>query len=427
MVVINLYPFEDTIKKAGVTLKEAIEKIDIGGPTMLRAASKNFKFVVPVTDKEDFAKIYEEMSLHSGAISEETSFKLAQKVFALTSQYDYAIQTFFSEQLVGVKEIFPETLLRCYKRENTLRYGENPHQKAALYIDCKDVDKKCYKQYHGKELSFNNLQDVCAMVDILREFDKPVACVVKHNNPCGICENENMPKAIEGAIASDPISAFGGIVGFNKPCGTKEAKAVLDRLKFFEIIIAPSFSKEAIDALKVRKNLRVIKIYPKLFKPLKRGYLDIKTLTAGILVQDDDTALQKKGAEILKKMTIPTKKKPTKKDLDELLFAWRCVKVVKSNAIVITKNKQTIGIGAGQMSRIGAMDIACRQAGVLAKGAYVASDAFFPMPDNITRAAKAGIKAIIQPGGSIKDPEVVGAADKKQMTMVFTGKRHFKH
>jgi phosphoribosylaminoimidazolecarboxamide formyltransferase/IMP cyclohydrolase len=427
MVVINLYPFEDTIRQSGVTLKQAIEKIDVGGPTMLRAAAKNFNFVVPVTDKNDYAKIFEEMSLHKGGIQEETSFILAQKVFALTSRYDYAIQSYLGEQLVGKQEIFPDTLLRCYKKRTTLRYGENPHQHAALYMDCTDAEKECFTQFHGKELSYNNLQDMCAVVDILREFDKPVACVVKHNNPCGICENKDMVKAIDGAIASDPLSAFGGIVGLNKECGVKEARMMLAQLRFFEIVLAPSFKEGAIKLFKERKNLRVIKITSDLLKPHKKGTLDLKFLTAGVLAQEEDTPLQKKGPAILQKITVPTKKKPTKEDLDELLFAWRCVKVVKSNAIVVSKGKQTIGIGAGQMSRIGAMEIACRQAGTKAKGAYIASDAFFPMPDNIARAARAGIKAIIQPGGSVKDEDVITAANKKAIAMVFTGTRHFKH
>ncbi len=427
MVVINLYPFEETIKQAGVTLEAAIEKIDIGGPTMLRAAAKNFTFVVPVADKADYARIFEEMSLHKGCVLEETSFMLAQKVFALTSRYDYAIQSYFGEQLKGQQEVFPDSLLRCYKKKAALRYGENPHQRAALYMDCTATEQECFTQFHGKELSFNNIQDMCAVVEILREFDQPMACVVKHNNPCGICENKDMVKAIEGAIASDPLSAFGGIVGLNKECGAEEARVMLTHLRFFEIVVAPAFSEGALKLFKERKNLRVIKIMPFLLRPRKKGAFDLKFLMAGVLAQDEDAPLQKKGPSILKKITIPTRKKPTKQDLEELLFAWRCVKVVKSNAIVVTKNKRTIGIGAGQMSRIGAMDIACRQAGAEAKGAYVASDAFFPMPDNIARAARAGIKAIIQPGGSVKDAEVIAAANKKALAMVFTGTRHFKH
>ncbi|MFC1809207.1 bifunctional phosphoribosylaminoimidazolecarboxamide formyltransferase/IMP cyclohydrolase [Candidatus Omnitrophota bacterium] len=427
LVIINLYPFEETIRKKSVTLPEAIEKIDIGGPTMLRAAAKNFRFVVSVCDRHDYARIFEEMSLYNGEIREETSLYLAQKVFATTSRYDYAIQSFLNSRITEDNDYFPETLLKCFVRKGDLRYGENPHQKAALYMEYEKASKDAFKKYHGKDLSFNNLQDVYAVIDILREFDKPVACVVKHNNPCGICENANLTKAIIGAIDSDPISAFGGIVGLNKKCGVDQAKAVLEKLRFFEIIIAPGFTKDALKLLRNRKNLRIIKIAKPFLNASKKGSFDIKFSDAGILVQDEDVSLQKQDASILKKISLPTKKKTTKKDLEELLFAWRCVKVVKSNAIVITKNKQTIGIGAGQMSRIGAMDIACRQAGTKAKGGFVASDAFFPMPDNIQRAAKAGIKAIIQPGGSVKDKDVIAMADKKAIAMVFTGKRHFKH
>ena len=426
LVVITLYPFEETVAARGVTLEKAIEKIDIGGPTMLRAAAKNWRYVTAVCDRQDYALISKTLEECNGRIPDEVRLQCAQKVFARTSAYDYAIQNYLQGQLPQ-QELFPKQIHMLFEREHELRYGENPHQKAALYRVADVKKKPLFTQCHGKELSYNNIVDLYAAIDIVREFGTPVACVVKHNNPCGIAEHENLAKAVVGAIDSDPLSAFGGIIGLNEVCSLEVAETVLRKLKFFEIIVAPGFTKEALVALKVRKNVRIIKIDRTIFRVPRATTLDLKKFPGGILLQETDRPLQNATNNLEKTLRVVTKKKPGKKDIAELLFAWRCVKVVKSNAIVITKNRKTIGIGAGQMSRVGAMEIACKQAGPKACGAFVASDAFFPMADNITVAARSGIKAIIQPGGSIRDTEVIAAADKKGIAMAFTGTRHFKH
>lgn len=427
LVAVNLYPFEETVKKKTVPLAEAIEQIDIGGPTMLRSAAKNYRYVTVVSDVQDYGRVLDEMQKYQGSVSDETRFMLAQKVFALTCEYDYAIQSFLATRIKKELDILPDTLMQCYEKKADLRYGENPHQQAAFYVPKETKHTNMFVQYHGKELSFNNYADMYAAVGIVREFDNTAVCVVKHNNPCGICENEDINKAIIGAIECDLLSAFGGIVALNRECTEAAARTILKKLGFFEIVIAPKFSKGAVEIFKQRKNLRVIKVDQAVLCGQDRNRRDIKYFRNGLLCQKEDLSLKHSAKKIAKQLKLATKKKVSEKDIDELMFAWRCAKVVKSNAIVVTKNKRTIGIGAGQMSRVGAMEIACRQAGAKAKGAYIASDAFFPMPDNIDVAAEYGIKAIIQPGGSVKDPVVIAAADDQKIAMVFTGTRHFKH
>lgn len=426
IVVVNLYPFEKVTQNPNVEFETAIENIDIGGPSMLRSAAKNFDAVAVVCDPNDYLEITEEMKKHKGALSGETRKKLAFKVFERTSSYDRAIFDFFSKGNSAKKEdaspTLPSELNVQVVKDRDLRYGENPHQRAALYLP-KTGSVWKFEQLHGKELSYNNFMDIEAAMDVVQEFSGAAACVIKHNNPCGIAEDKSLAKAVELAIASDPLSAFGGIIGINQPCDAKVAETALKHLHFFEVFVAPSFSKEAIELLQVRKNLRIISAG----KPSEFLPYDLRFMKSGVLVQDKDPSLDVRMSELKKNLKVVTQKKPKPSEIEDLLFAFKCVKVVKSNAIVLTQGRQTVGIGAGQMSRVDSVDIACRKAGDKTKGSLLASDAFFPMPDSIDTAHKFGIKAIIQPGGSVKDPEVIAACDQYGIAMILTGERHFKH
>lgn len=421
LVVVNLYPFEKVTQNPDVDLEEAIENIDIGGPSMLRSAAKNADAVTVVCDPADYAAVLTEMKKNQGAVSGELRRKLARKVFARTSAYDQAIAQFLAskESAAEGQETLPSKWALSYGKIQDLRYGENPHQRAAFYGA---PGGTAYEQLHGKELSFNNLLDIDAAVNIVDEFPDPAVCVVKHNNPCGIAQDADLSKALKLAIDCDSMSAFGGIIGLNRPCDQKTAEIALEQLKFFEVFVAPSYEPAALKLLQERKNLRIIAT-----GQVNDQAFDLRLMRNGLLLQDKDPSLRKRFSELKKNLKIVTKKKPSEADVEALLFAWICVKTVKSNAIVITQGKQTVGIGAGQMSRVDAVFMACHKAGARSQGGFLASDAFFPMPDSIEEAHAHNIRAIIQPGGSIKDQDVIDACDRHGLAMVFTGQRHFRH
>jgi phosphoribosylaminoimidazolecarboxamide formyltransferase/IMP cyclohydrolase len=428
MVVVNLYPFENTVKKEGVRLEEAIENIDIGGPSMLRSGSKNFRSVAVVCNPDRYAEILDEMKKNKGAIGDKMLEQLSVEVFEHTSRYDAAIAKYLGDKFkplavspqLSAKE-FPEKLNLEFKKAQDLRYGENPHQKAAFYRDetVSEPGISNARQLHGKELSFNNIIDLNAAIEIVKEFPEAAASIIKHTNPCGAASAATLKKAFMDALDCDRLSAFGCIVGLNKEVDPDTAKAILKEADFVECIIAPSYEPKALEMLKAKKNLRLLEV-PGFEGGAVRPDPDMKKVVGGLLVQDRDI----KGDIETK---VVTKKKPTKAQLDSLLFGWKIAKHVKSNAIVFTKGTRTVGVGAGQMSRVDAVIIAALKAGKLTKGACLASDAFFPKEDSIQMAKKAGITAIIQPGGSIRDTEVIKTADKADIAMVFTGVRHFKH
>jgi len=419
MVVINLYPFENTVSKPGVSLKEAIENIDIGGPSMLRSAAKNHKSVCVVCDPSDYARVIGELEKNSGGISEPTLKELGRKAFARTSAYDAAICNYLTKN----EDALPDSLNLSFTKIQDLRYGENPHQKAAFYKDASSDEAGVAGaiQLHGKELSFNNIMDLNAALEIVGEFEEPAAVIIKHTNPCGMAIAETLTKAYIDALNCDRLSAFGSVVGFNRAVDTELSDTILKEADFVECIIAPYFEPKALEALKAKKNLRIIEVKDFSIAATKCGR-DMKKVTGGLLIQDMDVVCTKEPD-----LKIVTKAKPTKDQIRSMLFGFVIAKHVKSNAIVICEGTKTIGVGAGQMSRIDSVKIAVQKTGARAKGAALASDAFFPKEDGIEEAARAGIKAIIQPGGSIRDKEVIAMADKLGIAMVFTGVRHFKH
>lgn len=428
MVVVNLYPFEKTIAKPGVKLEEAIENIDIGGPSMLRSAAKNHRSVCVVCDVADYDKVISQMEESGGSVSEELLVELGVKVFQKTSSYDAAIYQYLSNsgkpQTENSKgEDFPQILNLNYKKIQDLRYGENPHQKAAFYRDelCSEPSVSGAAQLHGKELSFNNIIDLNAALEIVKEFNEPAAAIVKHTNPCGAATAKSLKQAYIDALDCDRLSAFGSIVGFNRPVDAELAKTILEEADFVECIIAPSYEASALSALKAKKNLRLIEVKNFDAKVAVAGK-DMKKVVGGMLMQDRDVVIIKESD-----LKVVTKVKPTKEQIASLLFGWVVAKNVKSNAIVLCQGTKTVGVGAGQMSRVESVMIACTKAGVRAKGSVLASDAFFPKEDGIEEACKGGVTAIIQPGGSIRDAEVIKAADRLGIAMVFTGVRHFKH
>ncbi|MBN2255959.1 MAG: bifunctional phosphoribosylaminoimidazolecarboxamide formyltransferase/IMP cyclohydrolase [Deltaproteobacteria bacterium] len=420
MVVINLYRFEDTVAREGCTLEEAIENIDIGGPTMLRAAAKNHRFVTVVTDPDDYPAVIDEMKKTGGAISEETNFVLAVKTFQLTARYDGAISNYLGTMLPGGTREFPETFTMQFVKAQELRYGENPHQKAAFYrergITIPSISTA--RQIQGKELSYNNIMDSDAAWLMASDFNLPTAVIMKHSNPCGSATSESsLVDAYRKALETDPVSAFGGIVAFNRPVdkGTAEELAKI----FLEVIIAPGFDDDALTVLETKKNLRLLEI------PLKEGTAadyDYRRIAGGLLIQERD-----KIEEDIRNTEVVTKRAPTGDEYQALAFAWHVVKHVKSNAIVLATKDQLVGVGAGQMSRVDSVRIATMKANLPTKGTVLASDAFFPFRDGVDMAAEAGVTAIIQPGGSIRDDEAIKAADEHGIAMIFTGKRHFRH
>ncbi|KGR79133.1 bifunctional phosphoribosylaminoimidazolecarboxamide formyltransferase/IMP cyclohydrolase [Ureibacillus manganicus] len=412
IVCVNLYPFVETISKPDVTWDDAIENIDIGGPTMLRSAAKNHQYVTVIVDSNDYAKVLEELKA-TGATTIETRRKLAAKVFRHTAAYDSYISNYLTE------EDFPENLTMTYELKQTLRYGENPHQKAAFYQKrlSSDFSLAYATQLHGKELSYNNIQDGNAALQIVKEFNVPAAVAVKHMNPCGVGTGENIEAAFDKAYEADPTSIFGGIIALNREVDVATAEKLSGI--FLEIIIAPSFTDEALEILTKKKNIRLMSIN---FAQEKQDKFKVVSVEGGLLVQEDDQ-YGFDNAEI----KVVTDREPTEEEWEALKLGWAVVKHVKSNAIVVNDAHMTLGVGAGQMNRVGAAKIALEQAGEKAIGAVLASDAFFPMSDTVETAAAAGIKAIIQPGGSIKDQDSIDKANEFGIAMVFTGVRHFKH
>jgi len=427
MVVVNLYAFENTIAK-GCSLEEAIENIDIGGPTMIRAAAKNHKDVAVVVDPYDYQSIIGEMKKENGSLSQKTRFNLAKKVFQLTARYDGTISNYLGKIEDGVvKKDFADTVTIQVEKVQDLRYGENPHQKAAFYREYCAYENKtpCVanaKQLHGKELSFNNILDLNSAIEIAKEFHEPAAVIIKHNNPCGVAmSKKSLVDAYQKAFACDKVSAFGGIVAFNRKidAGTATEMSQL----FLEAIAAPGFDEAALKILKDKKNLRLLEVPEFKLHAAQINSFDLKKVCGGLLIQTAD----KESAVDLKTVT---RREPTDVELEDLLFAWNVCTHVKSNAIIFAKDTQTVGIGAGQMSRIDSTRIGilkAKDAGLDVKGSVMASDAFFPFRDNVDKAAEADVAAIIQPGGSIKDEEVIRAADEHKIAMVFTGVRHFRH
>ncbi|MCI1694048.1 bifunctional phosphoribosylaminoimidazolecarboxamide formyltransferase/IMP cyclohydrolase [Aneurinibacillus aneurinilyticus] len=416
LVVVNLYPFKATISKPDVPFAEAIENIDIGGPTMLRSAAKNHKYVAVVVDANDYGKVLEEVKAN-GSIAEETKRKLAAKVFRHTAAYDALISQYLTEQ---VGEQMPDTYTVTYEKVQDLRYGENPHQSAAFYREplAGAGNIATAKQLHGKELSYNNINDGNAALAIVKEFSEPAVVAVKHTNPCGVGTGNTIFEAYQKAYASDPVSIFGGIIAANRPID-KETALQLKEI-FLEIIMAPSFTGEALEILKEKKNLRLLELGEIVSK--EKADWKLTSVEGGVLIQEDDTK-QITEADL----EVVTDRKPTREEIQQLLFAWKVVKHVKSNAIVLVKDSMTIGVGAGQMNRVGSARIAIEQAGDKSFRSVLASDAYFPMPDTVEEAAKAGISAIIQPGGSIRDEDSIKAANEHGIAMVFTKVRHFKH
>ncbi|MBN2831465.1 MAG: bifunctional phosphoribosylaminoimidazolecarboxamide formyltransferase/IMP cyclohydrolase [Candidatus Omnitrophica bacterium] len=421
MVVVNLYPFEQIIKKPKVKIEEIIENIDIGGPSMLRSAAKNYRFVVTISSPLRYAQVIEALRKNAGGIPEDMARDLAIEAFGKTAAYDTAINKYFKTYF-SVRDksaLFPEELVLSFKKIQDLRYGENPHQKAAFY---REPDRKDglvgMKKLQGKELSFNNILDLNSALELLKEFQvRPAAVIVKHNNPCGVAEEDSLEKAYLNALKCDKLSAFGGIVALNSRLDIKTAKAIA-KSGFLECIVAPGFADGSLDFFKNKKNLRILEISDlDLIEEM-----DFKRISEGLLLQDKDImGLPQNNLKVV------TLSKPTKKEMESLLFAWKVAKHVKSNAIVFAKGTKTIGIGAGQMSRVDSVVIAKKKAGILGKGSCLASDAFFPKPDSILWAHKAGVKAIIQPGGSIADEEIIKACNKYKIAMVTTGIRYFRH
>lgn len=414
MVIVNLYPFKETLEKQGVSKEEIIENIDIGGPTMLRSAAKNYEDVTVIVDPADYEAII--AALREDSLSMETRQKLAAKVFRHTAHYDAMIANYFMEE---TNEAFPETYTVTYEKVQNLRYGENPHQEAAFYKSpiVRSLSLAAAKQLHGKELSYNNIQDANAALEILNDYKDPAAVAVKHMNPCGIGVADTLSAAFQRAFDADPISIFGGIVALNREVDSATAEKLSEI--FLEIVIAPSFSASALEILTRKKNIRLLELPMTNNVPVKHK---LTSVNGGVLIQSQDN-----GTISNEDITVVTKRKPTEQELEDLLFAWNAVKHVKSNAIVLAKNQQTIGVGAGQMNRVGAAKIAIEQAGEKTEGSVMSSDAFFPMPDTVEEAVKAGVTAIIQPGGSKRDQDSIDVCDEHGITMVYTGMRHFKH
>ena len=420
LVVVNLYPFEKVIQKPGVNTAEVIENIDIGGPAMLRSAAKNYRFVAVVCNPSRYPQIIDELKKNKGRLPEELMRDLAIEVYARTSEYDRTINTFLKGHFGITKgpENFPSEITFNFEKIQNLRYGENPHQKAAFYREKgKSSELVNLKQLQGKELSFNNILDLNAALELAKEFTRPAAVIVKHNNPCGVAEDDLLEKAYLNAWKCDKLSAFGGIVALNRKMDIKTAKAIV-KSGFLECIIAPDFDAQALILFKDKKNLRILKISGLDYAPA----LDFKRVSGGLLLQDKDLATLD-----LNNLKVVTRKKPSPKEMESLIFGWVVAKYVKSNAIILTKGTKTIGIGAGQMSRVDSVMIAKHKSNKASKGSCLASDAFFPKPDAIALAHKAGVKAIIQPGGSIADEEIIKACDKYKIAMVTTGIRHFRH
>jgi phosphoribosylaminoimidazolecarboxamide formyltransferase/IMP cyclohydrolase len=420
MVVVNLYAFEKTAAKPGVHFEELIENIDIGGPSMIRSAAKNFQDVAVVTSPSDYDSIAEELAKSGGDLSSDTKWRLAQRAFATTAAYDSAIaSTLERVSSNGHRELhsaegFPNTLRLSFNKIMDLRYGENPHQKAAMYSDGSSTGVANGRQLQGKELSYNNIVDLQAAWDLAQEFEQPVCAIIKHTNPCGTATGKNLLEAYKKALECDPVSAFGGVIGVNRPIDGAAAEEMAKL--FLEVIAAPGFDEEAKAKFASKKNLRLVEI-----TDVPQKWV-LKNVSGGILVQDADVRPLTEAD-----LKVVTKRPPTAEEKRALLFAWKVCKHVKSNAILYARDGQSVGVGAGQMSRVDSCKIGAMKAVLPLKGTVAASDAFFPFPDGVEEIAKAGATAIIQPGGSVRDQEIIEAADRLGLAMIFTGVRHFRH
>lgn len=420
VVVVNLYPFESTIAKSDCTFEEAIENIDIGGPSMLRSAAKNHEDVLVVVDPKDYSRVLE--ALKAGDVPTTLRRELAQKVFQHTSQYDGLIADYLNRQNTeGGAEKFPARFSLTYERAEILRYGENPHQEGAFYheVGATEPSISGAKQLHGKAMSYNNYLDSNSALELVKEFKETAVVIIKHNNPCGVALGDNPVNAYIRARETDPVSAFGGVITCNWPVNLAMAKEVTST--FVEVLIAPEFSEDALAELKRKRDLRLLEVGA-LDCQAQEG-LDLKKLVGGLILQDRDLGV----LSDLKALKIPTKRQPSESEYAACAFAWKVCKHVKSNAIIFANATQTVGIGAGQMSRVDSVKLAEMKANLPIKGCVMASDAFFPFRDGLDAAAKAGITAVIQPGGSIRDEEVVKAADEQGLAMIMTGMRHFRH
>ncbi len=431
MVVVNLYPFAETVAKEGCTLADAVENIDIGGPTMVRSAAKNHKDVTIVVNAHDYDRVIAEMDANEKSLTLETRFDLATAAFEHTAAYDGMIANYFGtmvpsygENKEGDEESkFPRTFNQQFEKKQDMRYGENSHQAAAFYVEAnpQEASVSTARQIQGKALSYNNIADTDAALECVKEFNEPACVIVKHANPCGVALGKDILEAYNRAYQTDPTSAFGGIIAFNQELDAKTASAIVER-QFVEVIIAPSVSAEAIEIVAAKKNVRLLECGE--WSTKTTGF-DVKRVNGGLLVQDRD-----QGMVSLDDLKVVSKRQPTEEELKDALFCWKVAKYVKSNAIVYAKGDMTIGVGAGQMSRVYSAKIAGIKAadeGLEVAGSVMASDAFFPFRDGIDAAAEAGIKCVIQPGGSMRDDEVIAAADEHGMAMIFTGMRHFRH
>ncbi|MGR5134708.1 bifunctional phosphoribosylaminoimidazolecarboxamide formyltransferase/IMP cyclohydrolase [Vibrio alfacsensis] len=431
MVVVNLYPFAETVAKEGCTLADAVENIDIGGPTMVRSAAKNHKDVTIVVNAGDYNRVIAEMDANDKSLTLETRFDLAIAAFEHTAAYDGMIANYFGtlvpsygENKEGDEESkFPRTFNQQFEKKQDMRYGENSHQAAAFYVEAnpQEASVSTARQIQGKALSYNNIADTDAALECVKEFDEPACVIVKHANPCGVALGKDILEAYNRAYQTDPTSAFGGIIAFNQELDAETATAIVER-QFVEVIIAPSVSAEAIEVVAAKKNVRLLECGE---WSTKTAGFDVKRVNGGLLVQDRD-----QGMVSLDDLKVVSKRQPTEEELKDALFCWKVAKYVKSNAIVYAKGDMTIGVGAGQMSRVYSAKIAGIKAadeGLQVEGCVMASDAFFPFRDGIDAAAEAGIKCVIQPGGSMRDDEVIAAADEHGMAMIFTGMRHFRH
>jgi phosphoribosylaminoimidazolecarboxamide formyltransferase/IMP cyclohydrolase len=418
LVAVNLYPFEATISKTDCTLEEAIENIDIGGPAMLRSAAKNYAGVIVIVDPDDYNRVLREMEENNGEVFLKTRHALAAKVFAHTARYDGMIANYLSRE--GHAPQFPEALSLHYEKVTELRYGENPHQRGAFYRDptSKEPSVSNSTIHQGKAMSFNNYLDTNSALELAKEFEDPVAVVIKHNNPCGVATAQELREAYVQARDCDPVSAFGGVLAFNRPVDEATAKEIVST--FVEVVIAPGYNPGVLDIFKAKENIRVLEV--EIWGQDRSPEKDLKKLIGGLIYQDRDL-----GSVDLRKLDVVTKRKPTEDELQAMAFAWKVAKHVKSNAIILTRADRTVGIGAGQMSRVDSTRLAISKALSETKGCALASDAFFPFRDGIDEAAKSGATAIIQPGGSVKDDEVIAAANEYDMAMVFTKMRHFRH
>lgn len=423
MVVINLYPFESVTSNPDCTFEEAIENIDIGGPSMVRSAAKNFESVAVVTDPADYDAIIGEMKDSDGGLSRETRFHLAQKAFSATARYDLLISRYLDRISIKEEESihFPEIYTPVFEKVQHLRYGENPHQRGAFYreIGFNGAAVARARVLQGKGMSYNNYLDANSALELVREFEEPTAVIVKHNNPCGVASADELKDAYCLARDTDPVSAFGGVIAFNTLVDEYTAEEMVKT--FAEVIVAPEYTEDALKLFQKKGNLRLLEVGP--LRPVSKDTMDFKRVVGGLLLQDMDLGIQGD----LDHLKVASTRPPTEKEMNALRFSWRVCKHVKSNAIVFGRNSQTVGIGAGQMSRVDSVRLAITKARTEVRGCVMASDAFFPFRDAIDEAARVGITAIIQPGGSIKDQDVIKAVDEYNMAMVFTGVRHFRH